>query len=352
MKMKKMLPLLVGIVVFALLIGGYAALKNKNENAQTSEEDAPALYSYALDDLTEASFTDKHGNTLTFAQGTDGWTYAEDKESCQVLEEPLSELLNKICTLSASDTIDLAESGNTLSDYGLEAPENQITLKTKDASVSVSIGGYNDTTACQYVTLDGNTEKIYAVSVNLTGAFKVDIFDLIAGENFPVIDETSIKKVTYNSNGETKDLSSDMWSELATMSFNNYVDYNCTDFSKYGLHKPWLILEIAYTENIASDSTDEDGQAETETREVKTVVEFGTEYKDEETNQVCYYVRLKDSKEVHSITKEKMAALFQGANVVTDAAAEDSQEEPQSAEDTAAEDSREESQSAEDATAE
>ncbi|MDE5965444.1 MAG: hypothetical protein K2G89_01235, partial [Lachnospiraceae bacterium] len=65
MKMKKMLPLLAGIVVFALLICGYTALKNKNENAQTSEEDAPALYSYALEDLTEASFTDEHGKMLT-----------------------------------------------------------------------------------------------------------------------------------------------------------------------------------------------------------------------------------------------------------------------------------------------
>lgn len=322
MKMKKMLPLLAGIVVFALLICGYAALKNKNENAQSSEEDAPALYSYALDDLTEFSFIDEHGKTLAFTQEADGWAYAEDKENCQVLEEPLSELLNKVCTLSASDTIALAESGNALSDYGLETPENQIVLKTADASVTVAVGGYNDTTSCQYVTLDGNTEKIYAVPVNLTGAFKVELFDLIAGENFPVIDETSIQQVTYNSNGDTKELSSDMWSELTTMSFNNYVDYNCTDFSKYGLHKPWLTLEIAYTESVDSDSTDEEGQTQAETREVKTVVEFGTEYEDEETQQVCYYVRLKDSREVHSITKEKMAALFQGADVVTDAAAE------------------------------
>lgn len=302
--MKKALPLLAGILLLLVFMGGYVLLKDKNAREQEAPDDAETLYSYEADDISSISFTDKHGKELSFTRKEDGWVYTEDAEGCQVLDDKLTEILNQVSKLSYKDVI---EDVDNPADFGLEKPEVQLTLKTPEDTVTVHIGAYNETTSCQYVMLNQDANKIYAVLASLTSIFHVDLFDLIEGENFPSIDEGTITEASYTGAEESGVISSDVWSKLVTMSFHSYVDYNCTDFSKYGLDKPWLIIEVSYTEELDSGEENSDKQQQT----VTTVLELGTQYQDEETEQTCYYVRLKDSKEVHSILKEQVEALFE-----------------------------------------
>lgn len=175
--MKKALPLIIGVILFALLLMGYWMLKQKNEKDAETVEDT--LYTYAVDDISQFSFLNTNGDTLSFTRTDDGWVY-DDSDDYQISEEKVTSLLNTVASLTLKNTLqDISD----LEAYGLATPLNRVSFTVGDTAVVVCIGNYNTTTESQYIYLNDDTSVVYAVQTDLTGTFQTDITELVAEED-------------------------------------------------------------------------------------------------------------------------------------------------------------------------
>lgn len=169
--MKKALPLIIGILAFCLLLGGYFALKQNNQKKEEKEAEEDMLYNYNLQDITGLSFTNADKKELVLGL-EDGIWKLEDSVDVQISTAKVEELLNKVKALTVSNTLQNVED---LEAYGLADPANRVTFTAADTKVVLCIGNYNGTTSSQYVYLNDDTSVVYAVRADLTGVFNVDV---------------------------------------------------------------------------------------------------------------------------------------------------------------------------------
>ena len=81
-------------------------------------------------------------------------------------------------------------------------------------------------------------------------------------------------------------------SMLPLLSFAQFYEFDCQDFSEYGLDNPQMVVRVMYHETV------QDENQESKTVERNLVLSVG-DY--DETGY--YYVRMNDSKEVHGIAE-------------------------------------------------
>lgn len=308
MKKKQWLPIVLGIFVLILFTGGYVVLKQYNEQQADADSSEAILFSFVDADVTDLQFLDTSGQLLHLSKQDGTWLNVADTEHCTLVEESVQNLLTAINGLVVFKQF---ENVASLADYGLETPVNTVTLTVAGETYVLDIGNYNTTTSNQYVLLNEDKNIIYAVDTSLIGIFDVDIFDLVVGENFPTLTEDSVKAATLVIGENKTELASELYGSFATFSFNNYVEYYCTDFSKYGLQEPQMVLNITYL--VAMDDENnvgEDGITGTVSVEQKLALSIGKKYTDSETGVECYYVRMGNSNEVHSIAVDKIDNLI------------------------------------------
>ena len=98
-------------------------------------------------------------------------------------------------------------------------------------------------------------------------------------------------------------------SQVSSLAYNGYLDYNCQDMTQYGLEKPAASITIDYTENEAAEADTEaasesgaeaDSETETEIKKVPRQVVLYVGGQDESGN---YYVKISDSNEVHTMSE-------------------------------------------------
>ena len=126
-------------------------------------------------------------------------------------------------------------------------------------------------------------------------------------------------------------------SAIGSLAYDKFVDYNCTDDSKYGFDNPYAVITVKYTEEEAVESdedseestdadteesttdeaaadTSEDADASDEDssedeKETQTVEKTLTIYVGDETGD-DRYVKVDDSKEVYTITKDSLTDIL------------------------------------------
>ena len=126
-------------------------------------------------------------------------------------------------------------------------------------------------------------------------------------------------------------------SAIGSLAYDKFVDYNCTDDSKYGFDDPYAVITVKYTEEEAVESdedseestdadteesttdevaadTSEDADASDEDssedeQETQTVEKTLTIYVGDETGD-DRYVKVDDSKEVYTITKDSLTDIL------------------------------------------
>ena len=133
------------------------------------------------------------------------------------------------------------------------------------------------------------------MSNDLGQVFSCDLYDLASSENYPTITGTTIQKIEVNKKEnsyavESNEESSTGWfvtdeagdkkeadatnagtlqSTIAGLSYSGYYNYNCVDWSEYGLDDPKMTIYVDYTEQVQveDEETEEesDEKADTET---------------------------------------------------------------------------------------
>lgn len=306
---KKTKKLLLLAAILGLLVGGYFALdflpKDTGEEENTLEETVEVA-EFTVEDIAFYCYKNPEYE-MGFYCTEEGYVHYRD-ESFPANEEVLEAQLEVIGNLVASQKIDSTDKA----EYGLDSPELTVAVTLKDGTERTFFLGDKALFEEGYYLLDVENNAIYLTDTELyeqlncfwSSLVQQEDKVLVSGEQIlDVTVETAGVQTMYISYEEAKehpwqlttpegtfDGDSDAVLEAISV-FNSYsllstLEYNCDDFTTYGLEEPVTIVRVRYTEEESTD--------------VKTLLfEFGSV--DPETD--VSYVRINGSSYVYGMSE-------------------------------------------------
>lgn len=352
---KKTVKLVSAVVILGVLCAAYEGVNfyvTSQEEKETEENDTSVdLVSLEADDITAVSFTADQ-NEVEFDKKDDSWTEKSDA-NFPVNQDTVDSAVKGVASLTADQEISDVED---MSQYDLDNPQNTITLTTADGDTSLQIGMESSNNQ-YYVKKEDDDKNVYLVSSSSIEPFMGTLYDFAESGTFPSVTSATITDVKVdkeNSYELTQDADNLFWnvsdgkttekadttkagtvtSAVGSLAYDKFVDYNCTDDSKYGFDDPYAVITVKYTEEEAVES-DEDSEADendseatdeaaTDTsedadasdedssedeQETQTVEKTLTIYVGDETGD-DRYVKVDDSKEVYTITKDSLTDIL------------------------------------------
>lgn len=355
---KKTVKLVSAVVVLGVLCAAYEGVNyyvTSQEEKETEENDTSVdLVSLEADDITAVSFTADQ-NEVEFDKKDDSWTEKSDA-NFPVNQDTVDSAVKGVASLTADQEISDVED---MSQYDLDNPQNTITLTTADGDTSLQIGMESSNNQ-YYVKKEDDDKNVYLVSSSSIEPFMGTLYDFAESGTFPSVTSATITDVKVDKeNGYelTQDADNLFWnvsdgkttekadttkagtvtSAIGSLAYDKFVDYNCTDDSKYGFDDPYAVITVKYTEDetVESDedseeSTDADTEESTtdeatadtseaadasdedsseDEQETQTVEKTLTIYVGDETGD-DRYVKVDDSKEVYTITKDSLTDIL------------------------------------------
>lgn len=355
--MKKVRNLVIALAVLIVLGVVYFLAKQGLFEEKEEAEEAVSVTDMSADDIQEISF--KLGeDTVKFTKTEDTWKLESDA-NFPVDDEKLGTVIDAVADLEAIRELTDAEDA---SEYGLDNPINTITVKDTDGEeFSLNIGD-SASTGDIYVNSTAKEGTVYTVSSSFSSQFDKKVYDFAQSTDFPDILTDNIEKVTVENAGDTyvlyqeeraveetaeedtsdSDAESDdqedtedsdtpdtemVWmiqknsdtpadadstkvgelkSQIAGLTYVDYINYDCADMSQYGLAEPSAKITVNYKD--------------TEGEEQTAVLYLGDT--DENGNSYSY---VEGTTEVHTIASE-VATKFQEMTVDNYKAAEETEE--------------------------
>ena len=355
---KKTVKLVSAVVVLGVLCAAYEGVNfyvTSQEEKETEENDTSVdLVSLEADDITAVSFTADQ-NEVEFDKKDDSWTEKSDA-NFPVNQDTVDSAVKGVASLTADQEISDVED---MSQYDLDSPQNTITLTTADGDTTLEVGMESSNNQ-YYVKKADDDNNVYLVSSTSIEPFMGTLYDFAESGTFPSVTSATItdfKVDKENSYELTQDADNLFWnvsdgkttekadttkagtvtSAVGSLAYDKFVDYNCTDDSKYGFDDPYAVITVKYTEEEAVESdedseestdadteesttdeaaadTSEDADASDEDssedeQETQTVEKTLTIYVGDETGD-DRYVKVDDSKEVYTITKDSLTDIL------------------------------------------
>lgn len=312
---KKTVKLVSAVVVLGVLCAAYEGVNfyvTSQEEKETEENDTSVdLVSLEADDITAVSFTADQ-NEVEFDKKDDSWTEKSDA-NFPVNQDTVDSAVKGVASLTADQEISDVED---MSQYDLDNPQNTITLTTADGDTSLQIGMESSNNQ-YYVKKADDDNNVYLVSSTSIEPFMGTLYDFAESGTFPSVTSATITDVKVdkeNSYELTQDADNLFWnvsdgkttekadttkagtvtSAIGSLAYDKFVDYNCTDDSKYGFDDPYAVITVKYTEE----------EQETQTVEKTLTIYVGDETGDDR------YVKVDDSKEVYTITKDSLTDIL------------------------------------------
>ena len=301
------LTLLAGCLVLAA--GGYVLTTKLVASAEQKEAEASQISFTAVDadDLTALSWT-YDGETYALQKDADGdWQWPEDTKF-PVDQTTISYMEYALSDITATRAL---ENVTDLSQYGLDDPQSVITYTTADGTkVEILTGDHNDIASEYYAQLAGEN-TVYLVSGDYMEDFQYAIDDLLAVESLPIYEEDTELRATADGKTTVYDLTADDGDEtdeadaastaqeiadgMRGLNFETCVNYKAgkKDLASYGLADP----QMSFT--IKGKQTADDGTSTTAQFTLQAGSKTGS----------SYYVRLKDSKMVYTVSADEIEAL-------------------------------------------
>ena len=277
--MKNKKGLIVGIIILVLLLGAYFLLRYLNlDEEDTAEEDAAeTVFEIDADDISNIQIVSGE-NTFDFSHGDDKWSYVEDDKF------PLSEsaILDKVSSLTSVSSMRTIEDPDNLADFGLENPEVTATVTDTDGKeTELALGATNDAVSGCYMSMNGDTSKIYLVDTTLKTNLEFDLSDIAEKEDIPSITGSTITSVTIQKPEGTAKLFQDSGSEtgwtfedtdgssvpadsslvstytgnFSALAWTDYVTYDLNNLGAYGLENP-TVITVDYQQEEEADGSD------------------------------------------------------------------------------------------------
>lgn len=330
MNKKRGLFIVIGLVLLCVLLAVYVTIKNRNEQEDTDQEETDTEEIIAISEKEIEKLTFQiSGKDITFKKEEQGWKMLDDG-NFPVDESKIKNLTSSLSSIKADRTLTDVQN---LKDYGLEEPENKIQVeKTDGTTETIHVGSENPSTGDTYIYLNEENNTVYTVDSDLATVFSGGLYNYASGEDYPEITSSTVHEIkveksenpftVYSSGdsvtgwmvtddaGKTKEADSaaagTLQSTVAGFTFSNYYEYDCKDWSLYGLEDPKMTLEAAYTIQETADEDEDDSE------EVKEQEKSLTLYVGNLAEDGNYYVRLNDSREVHGISQNSLDGLLNG----------------------------------------
>ena len=355
---KKTVKLVSAVVVLGVACGAYVGVNSyvsSQEAKEAEEEDKSVdLISLKADEVTAVSFKADDAD-VEFDRKDDSWTEKSDADF-PVNQDTVDDAVKGVASLTADQEISDVED---LSQYELDDPQNTITLTTADGDTTLQVGMESSNNQ-YYVKKVDDDKNVYLVASTSLEPFMGGLYDFAESGTFPSVTSATITDVKVDKEDGyelTQDADNLFWnvsdgkdtekadttkagnvtSAIGSLSYDKFVDYNCTDDAKYGFDDPYAVVTVKYTEEEAVESDEENADSEDSTesseenadadsdtaesadaseedssedeQETRTVEKTLTIYVGDETGD-DRYVKVDDSKEVYTITKDSLTDIL------------------------------------------
>lgn len=324
--MKKKKGLIGALLILVVLLGVYFLLKSMNLEEEQEEETTTETVFEVQEEEISALTVETEGNTYSFAQKEETWTYT-DQENFPLDTDLLETKIGAITSVISTRIIENPES---VEDYGVEDPAVRITITTTDDKTqTLEIGNENSAVSGCYLTVNGETDKIYLVDAQLKSDFQFDIKDLAEQESIPSITGSTVKKVTIEREDGIQTLGEDSGSEtgwlytekdgtqtaagssqvqeylsqFSSLSWSGFESADPEDLETYGLNQPVKVtVDYEETETVEDEESEEET---TETVEKQAVLLLGSQNEEGD-----YYAKMQDHQYVYLLSSSAAEGIL------------------------------------------
>lgn len=167
---KQKIQMLVIVVILLLCIVAYFLATRYAKQQEQRDKDSETQGQVNLtvidpDDVDAFSYI-ADGTTYSYTNNKDTWT-CENDTSLKMDADSIATLLGNLKKITAAEAIDDYDS---TADYGLDQPQNTITVTCGNETTTIDIGDYNEMLQEYYIKISGD-DKIYLVDSTLKDAF-------------------------------------------------------------------------------------------------------------------------------------------------------------------------------------
>lgn len=336
MNKSKIIKIAVIFVIFLLLVAVYSALKkynaNENKKAEAGVESTEVL-SISADEIESLKFT-VSGEEVEFVQEDEQWSLKSD-ENFPVDGEQMKVITDALYRLTTDRILEGVENPD---DFGFAKPKNKIIItKKKGNPDAITIGDTNSVTGNCYISLNGDTKKIFTVDSDFVTVFSGSLMNYAALSPYPTIVGSNITNMLIQKSGQVSQLRktnseignwtitdetgmeqdadsgtvATLQSAIAGISYANSYEYYCADMAQYGLDEAYAVITV----NYSTAQADQAGEGSEGTAEEAVQEELKIFVGNEDGNG-NRYIRINDSKEVHAVAEEALASVLkeQGVN--------------------------------------
>ena len=340
----KTVKMISAVIALGVLCGAYAGVKTYVSSQEAKESEAEdkseTVTDISSDDVKSVAYTADQDN-VELDKEDNGWV-RKDETDFPLNQDSVDSAVNNAIQLTADQKITDVED---LSEYDLDSPQNEIKITTEDGTETVlQVGMENSSTSQYYVKKADDDKTVYLVSQSSLEPFMGSVYDNMAqSETFPTVTTATISDVKvdkedrYELKQDPDDLfwtvsddkdsekadtskAGEVTSAIGSMAYDKFVDYNCTDDSKYGFDNPYAVITAKYTEEETTEDTTEDttevsGDSEKSADEdstednTVTVDKEITIYVGDETDG-GRYVKVNDSDQVYTVTTDSLSTIL------------------------------------------
>lgn len=167
---KQKIQMLVIVVILLLCIVAYFLATRYAKQQEQRDKDSETQGQVNLtvidpDDVDAFSYI-ADGTTYSYTKNKDTWT-CENDTSLKMDADSIATLLGNLKKITAAEAIDDYDS---IADYGLDQPQNTITVTCGNETTTIDIGDYNEMLQEYYIKVSGD-DKIYLADSTLKDAF-------------------------------------------------------------------------------------------------------------------------------------------------------------------------------------
>ncbi|MDO4339701.1 MAG: DUF4340 domain-containing protein, partial [Eubacteriales bacterium] len=274
----KTVKMLVGFVTLGVLCGAYVGVKNytaKQEEQDETEHEETVAVSEADSEKVNSIMFVIGGKEEAFSK-EDGVWKKTDEEDFPVNQTALEDAAESLSGIEADRVLNDVDD---LSEYGLDDPDNTITIGQEDETdIIIHVGLLNDSTSQYYINKEDDENTVYVVASGEIESFMnvQSVYDYAEKEEFPEVEADSITEIKvekedsytmeedsdtgfwyisgnvgdekYESEKADSAQASTLTSTVSGLEFSDMVDYNSDDDAQYGFDDPYAVVTIDYEE--------------------------------------------------------------------------------------------------------
>lgn len=338
----KTVKLIFGVAVLAVLSGTYVGVRSfvtSQEKKEAEKADTSISFVDAdSDKIVSISFTTEEDKKEVFEKKEDSWE-KKGEEAFPVSQDTIKGAVNTLASLNADQELNDPED---LREYDLDQPQKEISFIMDDGSETVLQIGMENESTNQYYVKKADDENVYLVSGTSLEPFMGTAYEFAKAEAFPSVNSATIKdvKVEKENGYELKqDADSLLWyvsdgknseqadtakagtvtTAIGSLTYEDFVDYNCTDETVYGFDDPYATITSTYmveeeieTNTDATEASESEEKIENDETEEKEKIQVEKDlviYIGNET-EGSRYVKINDSNQVYTIAEVALADIL------------------------------------------